>query len=798
MEIYSVNFRLPSCLGLLLLAAVTSLTTASEQADDAIRKGTKDKTTLVSVAMESSLEGLPKLYQKVSESIVRIETADKVNKTGVIVSSDGHIVVGNEAGSHEVKVHLSDGRTVTAKTAGWSLEWNLGVMKIQEEGLWPAIQLGSTEDLKAGEPCLVIGYTPRGDTEFDTLPMARLGFIDRSVPNRWFTTTCFSGFFERAVITDMDGRLLGVETGFVSDQSYVTAVGQFLANRDELFAGKNLDWIRYPPNPDSIYRINAGDHPEMLRGRKTEDVLGPGKAPASTADAQLSKAKEIAKESTVRLISKDRLAYDGVHYDRWSGVIVSEDGYVLTCGHTSQLPGERVTVCLSDGRDFDAVVLGTNPISDIGLVKITSTGSWPFAEIADSSSLNPSDPLVACGYPAIDGRTRQFLTVRTPVINSTTLTLPSFLKWSPELTTECFTGNGGMSGGGIFNQKGQHIGVLTSLCGGLRSEVAKVQWDDLKQIESIDTATGLPHPLRVRFAAPSKAVAQSVVEVLVDSKPVCIGTIADAGGWILTKASALDGEVSCRLADGSIVDADKRAESRENDLALLKIDVVGLRDVEFSDKEPPSITQILCGVGPDQILKPGIVSIKTRAIPPEPAWTGDSTEDTQDGVKIIRLGGGWQNKINLSTEGTKLKRNDIIVSINAHATPDIARLNQILASNFKDYCTGDLVSVALLRKGMPMEVRTPLPRASVENYWMIDKHDSPRRSGFNAVFDTDIQLLLHEVGCPVIDVEGRIRGIAIASRGRTKTQRGPTSVLPSRVIARVTKQLMAEANSKGR
>ena len=79
---------------------------------------------------------------------------------------------------------------------------------------------------------------------------------------------------------------------------------------------------------------------------------------------------------------------------------------------------------------------------------------------------------------------------------------------------------------------------------------------------------------------------------------------------------------------------------------------------------------------------------------------------------------------------------------------------------------------------------------------MLDELDTPRRSGFAAVCDTDIELLPREVGCPVIDVEGHIRGIAIASRGRYETQRGPTSVLPSRIASRVTKQLMAEANSK--
>ncbi len=67
MEIHSVTFRLTSYLGLLLITAVTSLTTAWVQADDAIRKGISEKTKSVSAAMESSLEGLPKLCESVSK-----------------------------------------------------------------------------------------------------------------------------------------------------------------------------------------------------------------------------------------------------------------------------------------------------------------------------------------------------------------------------------------------------------------------------------------------------------------------------------------------------------------------------------------------------------------------------------------------------------------------------------------------------------------------------------------------------------------------------------------------------------
>ncbi len=155
------------------------------------------------------------------------------------------------------------------------------------------------------------------------------------------------------------------------------------------------------PNPDSVYHIGAGDA-EMFRFRKTDDVLGTAKPPTRMSDSQLSEVKQIAKKTTVRLVSKDRLGFDGKDYDRWSGVIVTEDGYILTCGHSEHLPGEKFTVRLSDGRDADAVALGTNPITDVGLVKITTPGPWPFAEIAESSTLKPGDPLVVAGYPAID------------------------------------------------------------------------------------------------------------------------------------------------------------------------------------------------------------------------------------------------------------------------------------------------------------------------------------------------------------------------------------------------------------
>ena len=58
------------------------------------------------------------------------------------------------------------------------------------------------------------------------------------------------------------------------------------------------------------------------------------------------------------------------------------------------------------------------------------------------------------------------------------------------------------------------------------------------------------------------------------------------------------------------------------------------------------------------------------------------------------------------------------------------------------------------------------------------------------------ELLIEEVGCPVIDVEGNVCGIAIASRGRNETQRGPSSILPNHIVNRVIERLLADAKSK--
>lgn len=86
-----------------------------------------------------------------------------------------------------------------------------------------------------------------------------------------------------------------------------------------------------------------------------------------------------------------------------SGVVLTKDGYILTNTHVVTLDGQasdgKVTVTTSDGRLFSATVVGTDPISDLAVIKIDGVDDLQPAEFADSSKLNVGDTAIAIGAP---------------------------------------------------------------------------------------------------------------------------------------------------------------------------------------------------------------------------------------------------------------------------------------------------------------------------------------------------------------------------------------------------------------
>jgi len=86
-----------------------------------------------------------------------------------------------------------------------------------------------------------------------------------------------------------------------------------------------------------------------------------------------------------------------------SGVVLSEDGYVLTNTHVVTLDGSTgdaaIQVKTNDGRLYDAELIGTDPLSDLAVIKLVDASALTPLEFADSDALDVGDTAIAIGAP---------------------------------------------------------------------------------------------------------------------------------------------------------------------------------------------------------------------------------------------------------------------------------------------------------------------------------------------------------------------------------------------------------------
>lgn len=84
-----------------------------------------------------------------------------------------------------------------------------------------------------------------------------------------------------------------------------------------------------------------------------------------------------------------------------SGVIISEDGHIMTNAHVVSIGSEEpvIRVTLSDGRIFEATVVGRDVLSDIAVIKLRSDGPFRVITLGNSAALNVGDQVIAIGAP---------------------------------------------------------------------------------------------------------------------------------------------------------------------------------------------------------------------------------------------------------------------------------------------------------------------------------------------------------------------------------------------------------------
>ena len=146
-----------------------------------------------------------------------------------------------------------------------------------------------------------------------------------------------------------------------------------------------------------------------------------------------------------------------------SGVIISEDGYILTNNHVIE-DANKIMVRLRNGEEYEAELIGRDSKTDTAVIKIDAKG-LKFAVLGDSSKLQVGDLAVVIGNPLgkLGG------TVTSGIISALEREITLDKKKMNLIQTDAGV-NPGNSGGGLFNDNGELVGIVTAKSSGIDVE----------------------------------------------------------------------------------------------------------------------------------------------------------------------------------------------------------------------------------------------------------------------------------------------------------------------------------------
>lgn len=140
-----------------------------------------------------------------------------------------------------------------------------------------------------------------------------------------------------------------------------------------------------------------------------------------------------------------------------SGVIVSPDGYILTANHVVE-GADKIKISLSSGsREYDAKVIGTDPPTDIAVLKMEAKTNLPVVTLADSDKLEVGDVVLAVGNPFGVGQT-----LTLGIVSALSRGGFGITGYEDFIQTDAAI-NPGNSGGALVDAEGRLIGINTAI-----------------------------------------------------------------------------------------------------------------------------------------------------------------------------------------------------------------------------------------------------------------------------------------------------------------------------------------------
>lgn len=293
---------------------------------------------------------------------------------------------------------------------------------------------------------------------------------------------------------------------------------------------------------------------------------------------------------------------------------------------------------------------------------------------------------------------------------------------------------------------------------------------------AVDVHEGASRSVKAAFREVVAKPANSTVQVYCDNMTTVLGTIVDASGYVVTKASELKGEIKCQLNTGSTkYAATVVGRDAALDLALLKIDAKDLQAIAWTEEAPPVGSWLATpGLSRDPLAL-GVLSVSPRKIPAPSGALGIDLAGLSHPARVDGVRPGS------AADKAGLKEDDVILKVNGKEIPG----NEVLIKTIGSYQPGDKVELVVQREGKELTLNAVLgdraeltredDRAAFQN--SLGSQLSERRAGFPLVIQHDSVLKPSECGGPLVDLDGKAVGINIARAGRVESYALPGSVV---------------------
>jgi Do/DeqQ family serine protease len=343
-----------------------------------------------------------------------------------------------------------------------------------------------------------------------------------------------------------------------------------------------------------------------------------------------------------------------------SGVIISPDGYIITNNHVID-GAQTISITTNHNKTYEAQLIGTDPKTDIALLKIDAYESLPYTTFADSNTAKIGEWVLAVGNPF-----NLTSTVTAGIISAKSRDLSggdtqSFIQTDAAV-------NPGNSGGALVNTKGDLIGINTA----------------------ITSQTG--NYVGYSFAVPSN-IAKKVVEDIMEFGNVQNGIL---GVFPIPLNAENAKELDINETEGIYID-DVEKNSGADIAGIQKGDIIkkldNIKIAKFSDlkgflntKRPNDIVNVtILREGSEKVLPVKLLKNETIIFPAigilkELTPKELKNNNTNYGLKIFRLSGLYLNK----WKESGIKEGDIVTAINGKnisSIEDVERITSQLKSS---------------------------------------------------------------------------------------------------------------------